>query len=963
MKHLFSLVLVAASAVLFGQNIPSYVPSNGLVAWYPFNGNANDESGNGNNGTVNGATLTTDRDGNANSAYDFDGMDDFIQASSSEIDNFDVSNDYSISFWCKADNLGSQHSTVISKGINGLGHPSPFYVAMYPTMNAWRSFSTGSHGTFSYTTITDTLFNHFCVVFKSSPTGHIIYMNGQPTDSSVSSLTQQVANNDVVLIGKAQQNGGVQHHMNGCIDDIAIYNRALSPSEIQSLYTGTVNYNPDSAFVDNRSCIVCNQYAAGDTFSLDSGATWYTAVDRPLLESMRDNGDDLSKVCVSLVTDISFLFQQKTFNQDIGGWDVSNVTNMSYAFYKTQAFNKDIGDWDVSNVTRMDAMFRESPTFNQDIGDWNVSNVKTMREMFAGALAFNNDTNQGIASWDVSNVKRMENMFFSATAFNQDIGNWVVDSVVNMNGMFYLASSFNQDISSWNVSNVKTMENMFSSATAFNQDIGAWDVSNDTSMAGMFSSATAFNQDIGSWDVSNVTNMRYMFGGATAFNQDISSWDVSNVTIMNSMFEQADAFNQDIGAWDVSNVKRMSAMFYDANIFNQNLSGWCVTNFQTQPYLFSANSPFTATNHPVWGNCPCQDQLDSISSVNDSKGIYQTHFNGLASNGSYSLEWKLSSDTTWRSKALSRGSLLNGSQKFNVSPWFNDSVDVRITKTGSLQSRGCSTIAVPCKPMTVQAVEQRAAFCSTDSVFVRAGYSGGQGAKTYLWSNGATTKRTHAQQGQTLSVTVTDATGCSVTDSITASTLASTPAPTNLQVTTSGAVISASWTASTMGAGQSLIGYRMAYRLRNTQTWNKTPLTTNTSYTMNWTGSGNPAGNYEFVVFARYRENGVATNSNFSCITVKGYNGVGGKSEGADSAEPTDVRSISVYPNPTDNILYVQAPENSSLMLVDMNGKTLTQLTTETVETSIDMSSYAQGVYMLQIQTEEAAETMRIVRK
>ncbi|MCP3693720.1 MAG: BACON domain-containing protein, partial [Planctomycetaceae bacterium] len=48
--------------------------NDGLVAYYPFNGNANDESGNGNNGTVNGATLSTDRNGNAASAYDFDGF-------------------------------------------------------------------------------------------------------------------------------------------------------------------------------------------------------------------------------------------------------------------------------------------------------------------------------------------------------------------------------------------------------------------------------------------------------------------------------------------------------------------------------------------------------------------------------------------------------------------------------------------------------------------------------------------------------------------------------------------------------------------------------------------------------------------------------------------------------------------------------------------------------------------------
>ena len=72
---------------------------------------------------------------------------------------------------------------------------------------------------------------------------------------------------------------------------------------------------------------------------------------------------------------------------------------------------------------------------------------------------------------------------------------------------------------------------------------------------------------------------------------------------------------------------------------------------------------------------------------------------------------------------------------------------------------------------------------------------------------------------------------------------------------------------------------------------------------------------------------------------------------------------LNVFPNPTDNFLIVQAPKNSSLMLVDMNGKTIRQLTTERVETSIDMSSYAQGVYMLQIQTGEAVETRRIVRK
>jgi len=78
MKKLVLLSL-AALPLFAAAQVPSFVPANGLVGWWPFNGNANDESGNGNNGTVNGATLTTDRNGNSNAAYSFDGVNDFIQ--------------------------------------------------------------------------------------------------------------------------------------------------------------------------------------------------------------------------------------------------------------------------------------------------------------------------------------------------------------------------------------------------------------------------------------------------------------------------------------------------------------------------------------------------------------------------------------------------------------------------------------------------------------------------------------------------------------------------------------------------------------------------------------------------------------------------------------------------------------------------------------------------------------------
>ena len=249
-----------------------------------------------------------------------------------------------------------------------------------------------------------------------------------------------------------------------------------------------------------------------------------------LLKLCRDKSVYLGDIDTSKITDMSKLFKgnyEIWYSRDFSGielWDVSKVKDMSCMFSETP-FNQNISSWDVSNVTDMSGMFLCSP-FNQDISSWDVSNVTNMSHMFTYS-----SFNQDISSWDVSNVTDMSYMF-------ED-------------------SSFNQDISSWDVSNVTDMSHMFS-YTSFNQDISSWDVSNVTDMSSMFS-GSPFNQDISSWDVSNVTNMSLMFYGSS-FNQDISSWDVSNVTNMRGMFSDS-SFNQDISSWDVSNVTNRSLMF------------------------------------------------------------------------------------------------------------------------------------------------------------------------------------------------------------------------------------------------------------------------------------------------------------------------------------------------------------------------------------------------------------------
>src|SRR5688572_22093955 len=73
----FFLLFIAMAAISFSF---AQIPTTGLVAYYPFSGNANDSIGN-NDGTVYGAALTTDRFGNPNSAYTFDGVNDYIKVS------------------------------------------------------------------------------------------------------------------------------------------------------------------------------------------------------------------------------------------------------------------------------------------------------------------------------------------------------------------------------------------------------------------------------------------------------------------------------------------------------------------------------------------------------------------------------------------------------------------------------------------------------------------------------------------------------------------------------------------------------------------------------------------------------------------------------------------------------------------------------------------------------------------
>ena len=227
--------LLMTAIAIFGlvtttiAQVPSYVPTNGLVGWWPFNGNANDESGNGNNGTVNGAALTTDRFGVANKAYQFDGTDDFIEVlNNSNLQNL---NSFSISLWYKInqwEQIGSNFwFATIEK-------PASYSLQLKKISldSASVALTDIYHNEFAWNNLVITFVNN---IQKT-------YSNGVLMDSISNNFN---SSNQSIFFGKDP--GGILEYTNGLLDDIGFWNRALSPCEIVALYNGQNPTQPITA--------------------------------------------------------------------------------------------------------------------------------------------------------------------------------------------------------------------------------------------------------------------------------------------------------------------------------------------------------------------------------------------------------------------------------------------------------------------------------------------------------------------------------------------------------------------------------------------------------------------------------------------------------------------------------------------------------------------------------------------
>ncbi len=235
MKKIFTTAIVALSFNAFAQ-----IPTNGLVGRYPFNGNANDISGNNYNGTNNGATLTTDRFGNSNAAYNFNGSSFISVPSVAATGNtarsifswvkFSGSTSMAIVATGDTTSTGTAFNLIVNYGtatLGVMGYNNDFYPAAGATINnsQWHLVGTVYDGAGNIKTYVDANLDQSGTIPSYSTTGQRNF------------------------IGKSNDDNLYPAYFNGDIDDILIYNRALTQTEITQIFNATNCTIPTSGLV------------------------------------------------------------------------------------------------------------------------------------------------------------------------------------------------------------------------------------------------------------------------------------------------------------------------------------------------------------------------------------------------------------------------------------------------------------------------------------------------------------------------------------------------------------------------------------------------------------------------------------------------------------------------------------------------------------------------------------------
>ncbi len=411
---LLCIGLLMTTQMIFSQ-VPSYVPTNGLMGYWPFNGNANDQSGNGNNGTVNGATLTTDRFGNSNSAYSFDGVNDFISTSYSGILG---TNSRSVSFWYNSLTDNTEETVFTDYGGNNCG--DGFACTLFPSNKPGVDNTCSFIKSNSMASVNN--WNYYTVTYDSSDSPFIynckLYINGvlQSTSQSSSVYDINTINGINMVFGASRflTPNSVQY-FNGKIDDIGIWDRALTQEEITNMYNGVtysdtcnavsgslvnglVAYYPFCGNANDQSGNGLNGVVNGATLTTDRFGNSNSAYHF-------DGLDDVISANVNLpqnVTVSCWIKSEFTTNEFPTFFDFQlSTTNFHWIFYGQAAYNTQIGSRYVTLDNTSSPIFCDNVNLNGlSLNNWQfvtvvVDSATNKHKLYVNGALTNENTIQG----------------------------------------------------------------------------------------------------------------------------------------------------------------------------------------------------------------------------------------------------------------------------------------------------------------------------------------------------------------------------------------------------------------------------------------------------------------------------------------------------------------------------------------------------------------------------------------
>ncbi|MCX6230246.1 MAG: T9SS type A sorting domain-containing protein [Bacteroidetes bacterium] len=267
------LTLFGMSSIFAQINLDS-----GLVAKYNFNGNANDSSGYGNHGLVYGATLTADRFGNPNSAYHFNGLNNYILVANSA--SLNPTNAITLCAWYKPESFSNDGSTgIIDKGYTS--YNPPYYQYRFATPG---EYSSATYDMFSFSVTSNNISNGFNTPNHFYTVGNWYFLVGTYDGTTLKFYINNVliqsmpmsgplnAYNTPLYIGRNSIDP--TGFLKGTVDNVRIYDRALSVPEINVLYIENncsnmpvVSYSGlNSMYTTGDSAVILTGSPAGGSF-------------------------------------------------------------------------------------------------------------------------------------------------------------------------------------------------------------------------------------------------------------------------------------------------------------------------------------------------------------------------------------------------------------------------------------------------------------------------------------------------------------------------------------------------------------------------------------------------------------------------------------------------------------------------------------------------------------------------